>query len=129
VKTLTVHLLIFATLFAMACVFEIPASRSKQGATRGSWQADGQMTVEDPWRRTVNGWERITDWTPPPPPNYGPWTIVEIFHPALLAFTTLIVSVTMLLVLPVQVAVRNAVSVTTRETDSHHLGSPAKTAC
>ena len=73
---------LFCCFFWATCIFELPEPHAAETGTQAS------MSEVDDWRRTDDGWERVSSWDMNHPENDNgfPTTIdVGRVHPGLLA--------------------------------------------
>ncbi len=98
-KSLLVHVLLLLALLQLASSFPLPPRESVA-------EAPAATRVGDDWRRTANGWERMSDWETPSAAG-GSWCHLDAIHPSVLASLQLLISTAALLAFPVKTDSRN----------------------
>ena len=76
-KTVFLTLFVLCGAFCVACVVEIPPLGPVVEPSAGSHE------LQDGWRRTVDGWEQISEWTASAPDR--PSGVASALHPLLIA--------------------------------------------
>jgi hypothetical protein len=85
VKTVLLTLLILFAAFHLACVIEAPPPGSAGLASSQHSEASHRAEAADGWRRTIDGWERMSEWSTSAPSPETPAGFASVLHPLFLA--------------------------------------------
>ena len=97
VKKLKAPLAVLSVLFSSFCVACLidasPSQTDRFFFETGDLQA-AEANENSSWRRTLNGWQRISDWkSPPKPASIYPRFDWGVVHPSLVGIMQLLLSV------------------------------------
>lgn len=100
-KSVTLVLMLLVAAFYIACQIEVPPSDASISSPTMSREQESAGNVA--WRRTLDGWERMSDWTPRRvTPSAIPAVDFGIVHPSLVAILQLLLSVGALILFPLR---------------------------
>ena len=91
-KTVLLTLLILVAAFHLACVIEAPPPGPAGLASGQPNEASDRAEAGEGWRRTIDGWERMSEWSTSAPTPETPAGFASVLHPLFLAILQGLVS-------------------------------------